>query len=230
MRTHDYDLVVFATHPPETREILGDGMTPAEREVLGAFDYWPNDVVVHTDESFMPRSRRAWASWNWYSASSDMSKAMLMLTYRINTLQRLPEGTRTVMETLNRDRDPAEGTLLAELSFQHPMYSRDAVAAQAKLAGVQGTDRVWYAGAWTRYGFHEDGILSGVRVAEALGAILPWGDELDAARTRVMAGARVPMLGQTRELRPSETPPVAGEPAAPRGGAPRLTPETEPDA
>lgn len=209
-RTRAYDVVIFATHPPETRAILGDGMSPAEREVLGAFDYWDNDVVVHTDESFMPAERRAWASWNWSSPSSDMDKAMLMLTYRINSLQELPAGSPTVMETLNREREPVEGTMLAELSFQHPMYSRGAVEAQTKLPTIQGVDRIWFAGAWTRYGFHEDGILSGVRVAEALGATVPWGAELDTSRTRVMVGAPVPMLGQTRKLHASELPAQEG--------------------
>jgi len=208
-RSREYDAVIMATHPPETREILGQAMTPAEREILGAFEYWDNDVVLHTDESFMPRSRRAWASWNWYSASEDLSKSMLMLTYRMNTLQQIPEGTPTVMETLNRDREPANGTKLAELTFQHPMYSKAAVAAQARLHEIQGSDRIWYAGAWTRYGFHEDGILSAIRVAEPLGAKLPWAEELDTSRTRVMPGVEPPMLGQDRKLFASEYPLVA---------------------
>lgn len=174
--TRDYDAVVMATHPPQTRAILGEGMTDGESEVLSAFNYWDNPVVVHTDESFMPKNRRAWASWNWSSASSEMDKAMLVLTYRINTLQELPEGTPSVLETLNIDRAPAPGSVLAELSFEHPMYSREAVAAQTRVAEIQGVDRVWFAGAWTRYGFHEDGLLSGVRVARALGAEIPWGD------------------------------------------------------
>jgi predicted NAD/FAD-binding protein len=224
-RTKDYDAVVLATHPPESAAILGGQMTPEERDVLGAFKYWPNAVAVHTDESFMPRSRRAWASWNWYSEGSDMTKAMLMLTYRINTLQELPPGTPTVMETLNRDHDPAEGSVLAELSFMHPMYSHEAVAAQSRVPSIQGIDRVWYAGAWTRYGFHEDGILSGIRIAEALGAVVPWGEQLDAERTRVVAGAPVPMLGQTRKLFPSEAPLVAGE-----GLSGSATSALEPDA
>ncbi len=226
LRQRDYDAVVLATHPPQTRAILGDAMTPAEQEVLDAFDYWPNDVVIHTDESFMPKERRAWASWNWYAASSDMTKSMLMLTYCINTLQHLPAGTPTVMETLNRGHEPSAGSVLAELSFQHPMYSRAAVAAQAKLPGIQGVDRVWYAGAWTRYGFHEDGILSGVRVAEALGATLPWGEELDASRTRVEPGFGPPMLGQARKLFDNEYPPVAEE--TPRAAASGLEPGMEP--
>ncbi len=226
-RTHDYDLVVLATHPPETRAILGEEMTPSERAILGAFNYWPNDVVIHTDESFMPKARRAWASWNWYSETSDMQKAMLMLTYRFNSLQELPPDAPTVLETLNRDRDPAEGTLLAELSFQHPMYSRDAVVAQTRLPTIQGADRIFYAGAWTRYGFHEDGMLSGVRVAEALGASIPWGEELDSTRTRPKPGAPVPMLGQTRKLRDSEMLPPAEE-ELPRVAATALEPGIEP--
>jgi predicted NAD/FAD-binding protein len=151
---------------------------------------------------------------------------MLMLTYRINSLQELPEGTPTVMETLNRDREPAAGSVLAELTFMHPMYSRQAVAAQCKLPGIQGVDRIWYAGAWTRYGFHEDGMLSGVRASEALGAALPWGQELDSTRTRVRVGAPVPMLGQTRKLYDTEFPPVADEPA-PRQGVGPLRREQE---
>ena len=208
-RVRDYDVVIFATHPPQTLAILGDAMTREERDVLGAFDYWDNDVVIHTDESFMPHERRAWASWNWYSEYSDVTKSMLMLTYRFNSLQELPESTPTVMETLNRDREPAPGTKLAELSFQHPMYSRQAVAAQVRLQPLQGVDRAYFTGAWTRYGFHEDGLLSGVRVAEALGAVVPWGRELDATRTLVLPGASVPILGQTRRIPPSELPLVA---------------------
>jgi len=212
VRTRDYDMAVLATHPPQTRDILGEGITPEEKAVLGAFEYWPNDALIHTDEAFMPRTRRAWASWNWYSATSDITKSMLMLTYRINTLQRVPDGTPTVMETLNRgERTPAEGTVLAELSFDHPMYSRAAVAAQGALGSIQGVSRLHFAGAWTRYGFHEDGLLSAVRIAESIGATLPWGDELDASRTRVRRGAPVPMLGQTRTVWPSELPPTADD-------------------
>jgi len=218
-RVEYYDAVVMACHPPQTRAILGEQMTATEREVLSAFEYWPNDVVLHSDESFLPRSKRAWASWNWYSEGGEIDKAMLRLTYRINTLQTLPADAPSVLETLNRDHEPADGTLLARLSFDHPMYSREAVLAQSKLPTIQGSDRLWFAGAWTRYGFHEDGILSGVRVAEALGALLPWGDQLDASRTMTMPGAPVPLMGQTRPIPRSELPPEA--PAGLPGPVPR---------
>jgi len=170
----------------------------------------------------MPKSRRAWASWNWYADTGDIDKAMLMLTYQVNTLQTVPAEAPTVMETLNRDHEPARGTLLAELSFDHPMYSSAAIAAQKALPRIQGSDRIYYAGAWTRYGFHEDGILSGVRVAEALGASVPWGDQLDDSRTRTMPGAPVPMLGQTRKLLPGEQGEIAVGRAAAVPGEPEL--------
>jgi len=205
-RSAEYDIAIIATHPPQTREMLGDTMSDEEREVLSAFNFWPNDVIVHTDTSFLPTSKRAWASWNWFAESGDLNKAMLMLTYQLNTLQDLPGDAPVVMETLNRRHEPAPGTQLAHLSFDHPMYSAGAIAAQKKLPRLQGIDRLYYAGAWTRYGFHEDGILSGVRVAEALGATIPWGDQLDESRTRVLPGAPTPMMGQTRKLMPTEKP------------------------
>jgi predicted NAD/FAD-binding protein len=208
IRTLDYDRVILATHPPQTREILGDTMTAEERDVLSAFDYWPNDVVIHSDPSFLPSNKRAWASWNWFAETGDLNKTMLMLTYQLNTLQALPPEAPIVMETLNLKKEPAEGTVLARLSFDHPMYSAAAIAAQRVLPRIQGVDRLYFAGAWTRYGFHEDGLLSGVRIAESLGATLPWGDQLDVTRTQVLSGAPTPLLGQLRQLTPGETTPL----------------------
>jgi predicted NAD/FAD-binding protein len=221
-RSENYDAVVIAAHPPQTREMLAETMTDDEREILGAFDYWPNDVVIHTDTSFMPSARKAWASWNWYSATGDIEKAMLMLTYNLNTLQTLPSNAPTTMETLNRDRNPAPGTLLASMVFDHPMYSREAVGAQSRLSSIQGDGNVYYAGAWTRYGFHEDGMLSAVRVAELLDVTIPWGDQLDDSRTHALPGAPIPLLNQKRSLLPTEQP----EPL-PRAAAVGQAPETE---
>lgn len=133
----------------------------------------------------MPGSQRAWAAWNFYSQSGDIAKDMLVLTYLINRLQRIPVDT-PVMETLNRDREPAPGTLIDTLHFDHPSFTYEAIRAQGQLPQIQGVGGVWYAGAWSRYGFHEDGILSAVRVAEAMGAKVPWGHELDSSRTGVL--------------------------------------------
>jgi len=207
-RTEDYDIAIVATHPPQAAEMLGETMTPDERAVLSAFQYWPNDIIVHTDESFLPKSPRAWASWNWYSSASDVNASSIVLTYRLNTLQSLPPDAPTVMVTLNRNREVRQGAILREMVFDHPMYSAEAVAAQRMLPRIQGTDRLWFTGAWTRYGFHEDGLLSAVIVAESLGIKIPWGDDLDPSRTMVREGAPVPMLGQTRKLFPEEAAPV----------------------
>lgn len=183
-RVETYDAVVLATHPPQTSEILGDGATHDEREVLEAFHFWPNEVLLSTDTSYLPKSERAWAAWNWYSESGEMTKDRLSLTYFINRLQQLPPEAPPVLETLNEHHPPAPASVLARMVFDHPMYSADAIAAQKRLPSLQGAGGVWYAGAWTRYGFHEDGMLSAVRVAERLGADLPWGEELDESRTR----------------------------------------------
>jgi len=203
-RTEGYDIAIIAAHPPEARKMLGDTMTPAERDVLGAFNFWQNDVALHTDRSFLPRSKRAWASWNWFSSSAAPSDARLVLSYQINTLQNLPSSAPTVIETLNAHRRPDPSSIIRELKFEHPMFTNPAIQAQHRLESIQGVDRIYYSGAWTRYGFHEDGMLSGVRIAEAIGADLPWGDELDAARTTPLPGAPIPLMGQTRPVLESE--------------------------
>ena len=109
-----------------------------------------------------------------------------------------------MLETLNRHHDPARGHAARAPLVRPPDVLGGRHRRPAPLPGIQGVDRLWFAGAWTRYGFHEDGILSGVRVAEALGARVPWGDELDESRTKPRPGAPTPMLGQTRKLLDSE--------------------------
>ncbi len=186
-RSEVYDHVVLATHPPETLGILGAGASAAESEILGEFRFWPNPVVLHTDASFLPPNPKAHASWNWFAETGDITKDMLVLTYYLNRLQSVPVEV-PVLETLNEDTPPAEESILSRMVFDHPMYSAGAINAQRRLNEIQGAGGVWFAGAWTRYGFHEDGLLSGVRVAEAIGAKLPWGDELDASRTGPLPG------------------------------------------
>jgi uncharacterized protein len=181
-----YDAVVLAAHAPDSLAMLTDA-TPLEREILGAFTFQCNEIALHTDESFMPVSHRAWASWNWYAETADADKDRLVLTYWLNNLQQMPDGAPQVFETLNPHKPYAEGSVLERVDFEHPLFSAEAVAAQQRLGEIQGSGGVWYAGAWQRYGFHEDGLLSAVRVAEALGATLPWGDELDESRTRPLA-------------------------------------------
>ncbi len=217
--------MVFATHPPQTREIMADAMTDDERDVLSAFEYWPNDVIVHSDTSFLPRSKRAWASWNWYAETGDLNKAMLMLTYQLNTLQDIPaRGTGRDGDTQPTPR-PCRRNAPRPPGLRPPdVFGSSHRRPACRCRAIQGVDRVYFAGAWTRYGFHEDGMLSGVRVAEALGAMIPWGDQLDDSRTRVMPGAPTPMLGQTRKLMPGEQGDLA------LGRAAAVAGELEPEA
>ena len=206
-RTEVYDAVVIATHPPETLAMLAEP-TEAEREVLGAISYQPNDVVLHTDASFMPEKRRAWAAWNWYAETGDATKDMLTLTYWLNDLQEMPEGMVPVFETLNQNRPFAEGSELMPIRFMHPLFTAEAIAAQKRVPELQGNGGVWFAGAWQRYGFHEDGLLSAVRVAESLGAVVPWGGELDESRTRVLS----PVAEKAARRAPSPSPTPAPAP------------------
>lgn len=200
-RAERYDAVVLAAHAPETLAMLGDSATAEERDLLSAFRFNEAEVLLTTDVSYLPKNRKAWAAWNWYSESGDMAKDRLALAYYINKLQRLPESAPPVLEVLNEAHPPADGTTLERLTFQHPMFSHAAIAAQKRLESLQGTGNVYFTGAWMRYGFHEDGMLSAVRVAEKLGAVLPWADELDESRTRVL-GPAPERTGTPGSLRP----------------------------
>jgi predicted NAD/FAD-binding protein len=114
-----------------------------------------------------------------------MQQGGLSLTYYLNRLQ--PIGVDDpLLVTLNPVREPDPESIITRISYTHPLFSAQAMAAQQRLDDIQGAQRTWFTGAWQRYGFHEDGLLSAVRVAEAMGCELPWGDELDDTRTRVV--------------------------------------------
>lgn len=163
-----FDDVVLACHSDQALALLDDA-SDAEREVLGAIAYQPNETVLHTDARLLPRSRKAWAAWNAH-LPADPADACTV-SYCMNLLQGLPGDTPLVV-TLNRTRaiDPAR--ILARRSYHHPVYTHASVGAQARKTEIQGRRRTWFAGAYWGWGFHEDGMRSGVEVAAALGA--PW--------------------------------------------------------
>jgi predicted NAD/FAD-binding protein len=162
-----YDRVVVAAHSDQALRMLADA-TPREREVLGAFAYEASDVVLHTDARLMPRRRRAWASWNVHRAR--VPSALPTVTYWMNRLQSLSEP-RDYLVTLNRTREIDPEQVVARFTYHHPVYSRAAVAAQARHAEIDGVHAVHFCGAYWGYGFHEDG----VRSAEAVVARVPEG-------------------------------------------------------
>jgi predicted NAD/FAD-binding protein len=162
-----FDEVVLASHPDQSLALLPDASSE-ERRVLGAIRYQPNRVLLHTDASVLPRSRRAWAAWN-YERASDPSReqAGVCLHYLINRLQPLP-WTRPVLVSMNPVRPVRSERVLGEWTYTHPVFDRAAIVAQGQLHRIQGPSRLWFCGAWTRYGFHEDGLLSGLHVVEAM--------------------------------------------------------------
>lgn len=157
-----FDRVVFATHADITLRLLGSHATTAETSILSKFRYATSRAVLHTDPSFMPTNHRAWASWN---VRPGTGTAAPTLSYWMNKLQNL-NTSRPVFVTLNPPREPRDqhGSWL----YDHPMFDKAAIAAQADLPGIQGVDGAFFCGAYARYGFHEDGLMSGYAAAEAL--------------------------------------------------------------
>jgi predicted NAD/FAD-binding protein len=165
--TRIFDAAVIATHPDQALLMLAEP-TAAERAVLGAIPYCANHAQLHTDESVLPRHLRARASWNYLVTPDDDS---VLVTYDVTRLMRL-EGPRRFLVTLGgRDHvDPA--SVLAEMTYSHPMYTPESVAAQQLLPALN-DDRIAFAGAYHGWGFHEDGAASGLRAARRLGAQWP---------------------------------------------------------
>jgi predicted NAD/FAD-binding protein len=164
-----FDDVILACHSDQSLALLDD-IGPQERSVLGAIRYHPNRAVLHTDASVLPRSRRAWASWNYARAlDAGREQSAVCLHYLINRLQPLP-WQQPVVVSLNPDpqRAPRADTVLAEIDYSHPVFDLAAVAAQRRLPEIQGVAHTWFCGAWARYGFHEDGLGSALDVVAAL--------------------------------------------------------------
>jgi predicted NAD/FAD-binding protein len=164
-----FDQVVLACHSDQALALLDDASDP-ERDILGAIRYQANEAVLHTDARLLPRMRKAWAAWNaWVPA--DPAQACTV-SYCMNLLQGLPGDTPLVV-TLNRTHDIDPGRILARREYRHPVHDHAAVAAQARKREIQGANRTWFAGAYWGWGFHEDGMRSGVEVANALGVEWP---------------------------------------------------------
>ena len=164
-----FDEVVLATHSDQALALLADP-SPLERELLGAIRYQPNRAVLHTDTSLLPRRRLAWAAWNYERAAQlQQEQASVCLHYWINRLQPLPWKTPVIV-SLNPSREPDPSKVIRSFEVHHPVFDQAAIDAQARLQEFQGHSHVWFCGAWTRYGFHEDGLMSGLAVAEALRA------------------------------------------------------------
>ena len=163
-----YDHVVLASHSDQSLALLDDADRD-ERAVLGAIRYQPNHAVLHTDASVLPARRKAWAAWNYQCeiGSTARDDRAVCVHYLINRLQPVP-FERPVIVSLNPVSPPSPATVLRRFEYSHPVFDARAVQAQRRLPSIQGRGNVWFCGAWTGYGFHEDGLRSGLDVAEAI--------------------------------------------------------------
>jgi len=162
--TESFDQVVIACHSDQALAMLADP-SRAEREVLGAIPYQRNECVLHTDASLMPRRRAAWSSWNFHLGERPPGASTV--TYWMNNLQRL-RAERDYFVSLNRGGEIDPGKVIRRLGYDHPVYTREGVAAQARHAEISGVRRTHYCGAYWGWGFHEDGVLSALRACERL--------------------------------------------------------------
>lgn len=166
-RAEPFDHVILATHSDQSLALLADA-DDEETRLLGAIGFQPNRATLHTDVSLLSPQRRAWAAWN-YECGSSTATDRAAVTYDLTTLQRLV-GSRRYLVSLNADDRIDPTTVLASFDYDHPVFDNAAIAAQGRLAARNGRRNTWFCGAWMGYGFHEDGMVSGLEVAKALGA------------------------------------------------------------
>ncbi len=170
-----FDAIVLASHAPTSLRLLMDA-DEAERGVLGAIRYQRNAATLHTDTRLLPRRRRVWSAWNYLGARTPHAREQghpVCVSYLLNQLQPLPFSTPVVV-TLNAVTPPAAESVIGRYVYEHPLLDLACVDAQQRLPALQGRRRTWYAGAWTGYGFHEDGLKSALRVAQAFGVMPAW--------------------------------------------------------
>ena len=186
--TETFDHVVFATHADVTLSILGENASEDERRILSAFRYDRNEVVLHTDASAMPRRRRVWSAWNGIERTDDDGTRPVSVSYWMNRLQNLDVDTDVIV-TLNPGDSVDPSTVIDRWVTMHPQFDVRTDAAQRQVPAIQGADRVWFAGAHLGYGFHEDGLQSGLTVAAALGAPAPWHTDIVPRSTAAVHAA-----------------------------------------
>ncbi len=170
-REHSFDHVVMACHADQSLQMLRDA-DEQESTLLSQFEFERNRVLLHSDPRLMPQRKRVWASWNYLRQHADSPS--LSVSYWMNRLQHLPDSL-PLFVTLNPFQEPEDNKVHAAFLYDHPLFDLQALAAQKKLWSLQGNRNTWFCGAWFGYGFHEDGLQSGLAVAEALGGEKrPW--------------------------------------------------------
>ncbi|MEQ9695891.1 FAD-dependent oxidoreductase [Shimia sp. SDUM112013] len=186
-----FDDVIFACHTDQTLSILGQGATEAERKALGSIRYQPNKAVLHCDAAQMPKRKACWSSWAYRSQDGAIG-----VTYWMNRLQNIPE-TDPLFVTLNPSRPIPQAKIYDEVEFAHPVFDKAALQAQRDIRAMQGENQTWFAGAWNRHGFHEDGIASAMRIVRMIN------DPMNKKGTALATDQQSPEIAISGDLRAS---------------------------
>jgi len=165
-RTANFDYCLMSSHPPQSVKIF-ENLDFLSKELLSKFIFQKNKAILHFDESVLPRKKIAWSAWNYHSTKSTSGKDAVSVSYLINKLQPLP-FRKSVIVTLNPVSQIDKKKIVRTIDYEHPIFSSDAILAQNEVESIQGNQRVYFVGAWLRYGFHEDGILSTKKVINQL--------------------------------------------------------------
>tara|TARA_B100001063_G_C16777832_1_gene567295 strand:+ start:6269 stop:7528 length:1260 start_codon:yes stop_codon:yes gene_type:complete len=168
-KSFEFDQVIFSCHSDQALNMLADP-SQLESDILGALPFQKNDVILHTDDSMMPKRKLAWASWNYHIPQRKSDTAML--TYNMNILQNFHDAPETILVTLNRSQEIDPSKILSKYSYAHPVFTLDGIKAQQRHAEISGQNRSHYCGAYWFNGFHEDGVNSALRVVKQFGITL----------------------------------------------------------
>ncbi len=172
-----FDKVIMAAHANESLAMISDAHTE-ETEILSSFSFQPNEVILHSDSRLMPKARKAWAAWNYETLSAGQGTDVCV-TYWMNRLQSIDDGF-PLFVTLNPLQMPADHLIHQTLSYEHPVFDAKAIRAQQRLKRIQGRNNLYWCGAWTANGFHEDGLKSAVAAMKTLGVNVPWQSHTNA--------------------------------------------------
>ena len=177
--TERFDRVILAAHGHESLALLADP-TPDESRLLREFQYQPNIATLHTDTSVMPRTKLAWSAWNYSLTRDAAGRTSPMTIYWMNTLQGVSDRENYFV-SINRPEAIDPRCVLKTIPYEHPLFTLGAVRAQTEIPALnqaaRGSTETYYCGAWTRYGFHEDGLLSAVNLSQLLLGRDPWSGE-----------------------------------------------------
>ena len=167
--TEIFDKVIMATHPDQTIKLIKN-LDEQSTDILRKFKYQKNIVYLHSDSSLMPKNKKTWSSWNYISSKSEEKSS---LTYWMNLLQKI-NNSLNVFVSLNPYITPIKSLTYKKIIYEHPIFNTQTNEAQKKLTEIQGKNNIFYAGAWLRYGFHEDGIMFEINISSLLNIKIPW--------------------------------------------------------